>query len=56
MLFRSSLAHMRQHLNVVDKDLNESEQETHHTSVVPITGFVPISHMGHAKDLGGTLG
>ena len=51
----ASLAHMRQHLNVVDNDLNESEQETHHTSVVPITGFVPISHMGHAKDLGGTL-
>jgi hypothetical protein len=51
----ASLAHMRQHLNVKDKTITESEQETHHTSVVPITGFVPISHMGHSKDLGGTL-
>ena len=51
----ASLAHMRQHLNVTDSDLNESSEETHHTSVVPITGFVPISHMGHAKDLGGSL-
>lgn len=51
----SSLALMRQHLNIKDNDLNESEEETHHTSVVPMTGFVPISHMGHAKDLGGTL-
>lgn len=51
----SSLALMRQHLNVKDTDLNESSIEEHHTSVVPITGFVPISHMGHAKDLGGTL-
>ena len=50
----ASLAHMRQHLNVKD-DVNESSEEVHHTSVVPITGFVPISHMGHAKDLGGTL-
>lgn len=51
----ASLSHMRQHLNVADKDITESEKEVHHTSVVPITGFVPISHMGHAKDLGGTL-
>lgn len=52
----ASLAHLRQHLNVNDKTLSEStDAETHHTSVVPITGFVPISHMGHAKDLGGAL-
>jgi hypothetical protein len=51
----ASLSHMRQHLNVKDNSVNESEEETHHTSVVPITGFVPISHMGHSKDLGGTL-
>ena len=50
----ASLAHMRQHLNVKD-DVNESSEEVHHTSVVPMTGFVPISHMGHSKDLGGTL-
>lgn len=51
----ASLAHMRQHLNVRNNAINESTEDTHHTSVVPITGFVPISHMGHAKDLGGTL-
>lgn len=31
------------------------KQEEHHTSVVPLTGFSPISHMGHAQDLGGAL-
>lgn len=29
--------------------------EEHHTSVVPLTGFSPISHMGHSQDLGGAL-
>ena len=48
-----ALSHLRQHLNVKDS-LNESVQE-HHTSVIPLTGFSPISHMGHAKDLGGAL-
>jgi hypothetical protein len=51
----ASLAHMRQHLNVSDDKLTESSEQVHHTSVVPITGFVPISHMGHAKDLGQSL-
>ena len=32
----------------------ESEDE-HHASVIPLTGFSPISHMGHAKDLGSEL-
>ena len=32
-----------------------NKQEEHHTSVVPLTGFSPISHMGHAQDLGGAL-
>jgi hypothetical protein len=31
------------------------EQEVHHVSVVPLVGFSPLSHMGHAHDLGGTL-
>jgi hypothetical protein len=31
------------------------EQEVHHVSVVPLVGFSPLSHMGHAQDLGGTL-
>jgi len=32
-----------------------NEQEVHHVSVVPLVGFSPLSHMGHAQDLGGTL-
>lgn len=35
--------------------VNEETEQTHHTSVVPLTGFSPISHMGHARDLGGSL-
>ena len=31
------------------------QQEEHHTSVIPLTGFSPISHMGHAQDLGSAL-
>jgi len=31
-------------------------QEVHHTSVIPLVGFSPISHMGHQKDLGQALG
>ena len=27
-------------------------EEVHHASVIPLTGFSPISHMGHAQDLG----
>jgi hypothetical protein len=52
---KAALDHLRQHLNAKD-DIKESVSEkTHHTSVVPMVGFSPISHMGHAKDLGGTL-
>lgn len=32
----------------------ETEQE-HHASVIPLTGFSPHSHMGHAIDLGNAL-
>lgn len=31
------------------------QQAEHHTSVIPLTGFSPISHMGHAQDLGSAL-
>lgn len=49
-----ALNHLKKHLNVSDS-LKESTEETHHTSVIPMVGFSPISHMGHAKDLGGAL-
>lgn len=35
--------------------VNESSEEVHHASVIPLTGFSPISHMGHAHDLGHAL-
>ncbi len=35
--------------------ITESTEE-HHTSVIPLVGFSPISHMGHKQDLGQALG
>jgi len=36
--------------------ISENEKTTeHHASVIPLTGFSPISHMGHAKDLGAAM-
>ena len=32
-----------------------SESEEHHVTAVPLVGFSPHSHDGHAKDLGGTV-
>jgi hypothetical protein len=49
-----ALNHLKKHLNASDS-LKESTEETHHTSVIPMVGFSPISHMGHAKDLGDSL-
>lgn len=40
---------------VAKKKPAPKQEEEHHTSVVPLTGFSPISHMGHAQDLGGAL-
>jgi len=39
------------------KNFREEKEsgEEHHASVIPLTGFSPISHMGHSKDLGGSL-
>jgi hypothetical protein len=48
-----ALTHLRKSLGVKDS-IKESEIE-HHVSVIPLVGFSPISHMGHAKDLGGAL-
>lgn len=39
----------------VKKKLAAKQEEEHHTSVVPLTGFSPISHMGHSQDLGSAL-
>ena len=33
----------------------EEQTKTHHVSVIPLVGFSPISHMGHAHDLGGAM-
>jgi len=33
----------------------EKKDDVHHASVIPLTGFSPISHMGHALDLGAAL-
>lgn len=32
-----------------------TEETEHHASVIPLVGFSPISHMGHAHDLGGAM-
>jgi hypothetical protein len=50
-----ALEHLKHHLGVKDTVKEEAEEETHHTSVVPLVGFSPISHMGHAHDLGGAM-
>ena len=39
----------------VSKKPAPKQEEEHHTSVVPLTGFAPISHMGHSQDLGSAL-
>lgn len=31
------------------------EEKESHTTVIPMVGFSPISHMGHAADLGGAM-
>lgn len=50
-----ALSHLRKTLGVKDS-LDESVKGgDHHTSVIPMVGFSPISHMGHAADLGASL-
>lgn len=65
-----ALSHLRTELGVRDKSIAESiveavssarakasgaSDEVHHASVIPLVGFSPISHMGHAKDLGAAM-
>lgn len=52
---KAALNHLKTHLNVKDSVNEAKEQEVHHTSVVPLVGFSPFSHMGHAEDLGSKL-
>lgn len=37
------------------RGLSLNEEVEHHTSVIPLVGFSPISHMGHAHDLGAKM-
>jgi len=50
-----ALAHLRTHLGVKDTITENTNSDTQHASVIPMVGFSPISHMGHAKDLGASL-
>lgn len=51
---KAALSHLKSSLNIKDA-VNEAKEETHHTSVVPLVGFSPISHMGHEADIGTKL-
>ena len=44
-----AISHLADKLGV---HLTEEAAPEHHTSMIPLTGFSPISHMGHALDLG----
>lgn len=48
----AALEHMRKHLNVRDNVNEAVDENAHHTTVVPLMGVSPISHMGHAHDIG----
>jgi len=51
--YKEAIAHMQ---SVLGKHITEeTDEEHHHTSIVPLVGFSPISHMGHVKDLGNVL-
>lgn len=50
-----ALEHLRSTLGVKDNINEANEPEVHHTSVIPLVGFSPFSHMGHAADLGEKL-
>jgi len=54
---KPALEHLRSTLGVKDTvtEATNPEKQTHHTSVVPLVGFSPISHMGHAADLGSAM-
>jgi hypothetical protein len=48
----AAIKHIKQHLGGSIKEAKDSEN---HVSVIPLTGFEPHSHMGHAADLGSAL-
>jgi hypothetical protein len=50
-----ALAHLRHHLGVKDTVTESIESAPQHTSVVPLAGVSPFSHMGHFADLGSAL-
>jgi hypothetical protein len=54
-----AIAHLKKVLGTHDDakkaTIKEAHEEVHHASVIPLVGFSPISHMGHAHDLGGAL-
>jgi hypothetical protein len=50
----AAIEHLKKTLGTKDI-LSENEQEEHHTTVVPLTGFSPFSHMGHEHDLGAAV-
>ncbi len=51
---KKAVAHLKKHLGTHDS-MNEETEVTHHASVIPLVGFSPFSHMGHAKDLGDAM-
>ena len=50
-----ALKNLRDTLGAKDSIDEATKNNNHHTSVIPMVGFSPISHMGHAADLGGSL-
>lgn len=54
----AAIKHLGHTLGIHDKKgeiVKEAHEPEHHASVIPMVGFSPISHMGHAKDLGSSL-
>jgi hypothetical protein len=51
-----AFAHIKKELGVSPSLKESADAVEHHTSVIPLVGFSPISHMGHAHDLGAALG
>ncbi len=50
-----ALQYLKTNLLSGGKKINEATESEHHASVIPLVGFSPISHMGHAMDLGGAM-
>ena len=54
---RAAIAHLREHLGSkpIKEDTLAEAVKINHTTVMPMMGASPISHMGHATDIGGTI-